>query len=124
MKPKVIWIELSDAPKFALADSIMLANSVFFMTGENILHLLGLLNSKLITWYFRHCIGTTSGVGTNRWLKYTIEQIPMAPANQELEGLSLRASQAYDEETNQHIDHLVCRLYGLNEKETTYIVSQ
>ena len=72
-KQQIVWIELSDDPKFALAEKIMSVNTVFFMTGEHILHLLGLLNSRLITWYFRHCIGTTSGVGTNRWLKYTIE---------------------------------------------------
>ena len=70
-KQQIIWIELSDEPKFALAEKIMSANTVFFMTGDHLLHLLGILNSKLITWYFRRCIGTTSGVGTNRWLKYT-----------------------------------------------------
>ena len=123
-KQQIVWIELSDEPKFALAEEIMSVNTVFFMTGEHILHLLGLLNSKLITWYFKHCIGTTSGVGTNRWLKYTIEQIPMAPVCQKLEDLSLLISKSYDQEINQEIDLSVCRLYNLNSEETTYIVNQ
>ena len=123
-KQQIVWIELSDEPKFALAEEIMSVNTVFFMTGEHILHLLGLLNSKLITWYFKHCIGTTSGVGTNRWLKYTIEQIPMAPVCQKLEDLSLLISKSYDQEINQEIDLSVCRLYNLNDEETTYIVNQ
>ena len=123
-KQQIVWIELSDEPKFALVKNITSVNTVFFMTGEHVLHLLGLLNSKLITWYFRHCIGTTSGVGTNRWLKYTIEQIPMAPVNQRLEELSLHISKNYDQEKNQEIDLLVCQLYNLNDDEITYIVSQ
>ena len=123
-KQQIVWIELSDDPKFALAEKIMSVNTVFFITGEHILHLLGLLNSKLITWYFRHCIGTTSGVGTNRWLKYTIEQIPMAPVSAKLEELSFLISQNYVEEKNQEIDLFVCQLYNLNEKEISYIIRQ
>ena len=123
-KQQIVWIELSDDPKFALAEKIMSVNTVFFMTGEHILHLLGLLNSRLITWFFRHCIGTTSGVGTNRWLKYTIEQIPMAPVSSKLKELSFLITKSYNEEKNQEIDLLVCRLYNLNEDEITYIISQ
>ena len=123
-KQQIVWIELSDDPKFALAEKIMSVNTVFFITGEHILHLLGLLNSKLITWYFRHCIGTTSGVGTNRWLKYTIEQIPMAPVSAKLEELSFLISQNYVEEKNQEIDLFVCQLYNLNEEEISYIIRQ
>ena len=123
-KQQIVWIELSDDPKFALAEKIMSVNTVFFMTGKHILHLLGLLNSRLITWYFRHCIGTTSGVGTNRWLKYTIEQIPMAPVNSKLEELSSYISKRYDEEKNREIDLFVCRLYNLTEEEAAYIISQ
>ena len=118
-KQQIVWIELSDDPKFALAEKIMSVNTVFFMTGEHILHLLGLLNSRLITWYFRHCIGTTSGVGTNRWLKYTIEQIPMAPVSSKLKELSFLITKSYNEEKNLEIDLLVCRLYNLNEEEIT-----
>ena len=120
-KQQIVWIELSDDPKFALAQNITSVNTVFFMTGEHILHLLGLLNSKLITWYFRHCVGTTSGVGTNRWLKYTIEQIPMAPSNDRLEELAMQISEQYDDELNRNIDSVVCDLYHLDDTEISYI---
>ena len=102
-KQQIVWIELSDDPKFALAENVTSVNTVFFMTGENILHMLGLLNPKLITWYFHHCIGTTSGVGTNRWLKFTIEQIPMAPDNLQLENLVKKISKKYDEKEETYI---------------------
>ena len=121
-KQQIVWIELSDEPKFALAQNITSVNTVFFMTGEHILHLLRLLNSKLITWYFRHCIGTTSGVGTNRWLKYTIEQIPMAPSNDRLEELAMEISEQYDDEINRNIDSVVCNLYHLDDAEISYIM--
>ena len=122
-KQQIIWIELSDEPKFALAENIFSMNTVFFLTGEHILHLLGLLNSQLIKWYFKHCIGTTSGVGTNRWLKYTIEKIPMVSISHKLEELSLSISKNFSPNTDLEIDLLVCHLYNLNDEEINYIVS-
>lgn len=47
------------------------------MIGEHIKYLLAVINSSLIHWYFQHTLGSTSGVGTNRWLKYTVECIPV-----------------------------------------------
>jgi adenine-specific DNA-methyltransferase len=123
-KQQIIWIELSDEPKFALVENITSLNTIFFMTGEHILHVLGLLNSKLITWYFHHCIGTTSGVGTNRWLKYTIEQIPMVTANRELELMVSSISKHYKIDVNIAIDNFVCKLYTLTEKEKHFIINQ
>ena len=36
-KQQIVWIELSDNPKFALTQNIISANTVFFLTGEHIL---------------------------------------------------------------------------------------
>ena len=113
-KQQIVWIELSDNPKFALAQNITSANTVFFLTGEHILHLLGILNSKLITWYFHHCIGTTSGVGTNRWLKYTIEQIPISAPNKEIENLVNEISKNYNTVLDKKLDYKICLSYHLN----------
>ncbi len=100
----------------------MSVNTVFFLTGEHVLHILGLLNSKLVSWYFKHCIGTTSGVGTNRWLKYTIELIPLPQASLELEGLVSVMNKNHCVETDRKIEYLVCQLYGLSYEETNYIL--
>ena len=123
-KQQIVWIELSDNPKFALTQNMVYVNTVFFLTGEHILHLLGLLNSKLITWYFHHCIGTTSGVGTNRWLKYTIEQIPMAKPDEEIECLVKEVSSNYDMELDKALDKTICKSYYLDDEETAYIIEQ
>ena len=122
-KQQIAWIELSDAPKFVLIENLTSVNTVFFMTGNHLKHLLGVLNSKLVTWYFHHCIGTTSGVGTNRWLKYTIEQIPIVKVNKDLGALVSSISKQYEENTNSEIDNLICRLYTLTNEETEYIIN-
>ena len=119
---QIVWIELSDDPKFAFAQNIISANTVFFLTSKHIHHLLGLLNSKLITWYFKHCIGTTSGVGTNRWLKYTIEQIPIVAVNAKLEDLVNKINEQYSVELDSLIDRMICHLYNLDENETGLII--
>ena len=118
---KYVWIELSDEPKFSYVQNVMSVNTVFFLTGEHVLHILGLLNSKLITWYFKHCIGTTSGVGTNRWLKYTIEQIPIAPINIGIEQLVNQICSNLDTTIDRKIDDMVCKQYGLDEEEAKFI---
>ncbi|RTY89447.1 restriction endonuclease [Flavobacterium sp. RSP46] len=76
-KPKIIWIVLSDKGKFAYDDTGSLTtDSCFIMSGENLKYLLSILNSKIGEWYFAQ-ISTTSGMGTNMWKKYKIEQFPI-----------------------------------------------
>jgi hypothetical protein len=76
-KPKIIWGELSDKPKFTYENEGFIPEaSLFAMVGENLKYLLGILNSKLALWYFEQ-ISTSSGMGTNRWKKYKIEQFPI-----------------------------------------------
>ena len=120
-KQQIVWIELSDEPKFSYAKNIISVNTVFFLTGEHVLHILGLLNSKLITWYFKHCIGTTSGVGTNRWLKYTIEQIPISEHNKQIELLVAQINTQYETMLDAQLDNMVCKQYGLNDVEMDFI---
>jgi len=123
-KPQILWIELSDEPKFCFAEKFVSLNTIFFLTGENIHHILGLLNSKLITWYFKHCIGTTSGVGTNRWLKYTIERLPIAgvdPRVEEFATLLCEDDTENREEIDYKLSHIVCELYKLTPEEIDFI---
>ena len=120
-KQQIVWIELSDEPKFSYAKNIISVNTVFFLTGEHVLHILGLLNSKLITWYFKHCIGTTSGVGTNRWLKYTIEQIPISEHNDQIALLVAQINTQYETMLDAQLDNMVCKQYGLNDVEMDFI---
>ncbi|MDO9305741.1 MAG: TaqI-like C-terminal specificity domain-containing protein [Sulfuricurvum sp.] len=82
-KPKIIWGEISDEPKFAYDDnSYFMNDTLFMMTGENLKYLLAFLNSKLSKWYFER-ISTTTGMGTNRWKKFKLELLPIAIADDE-----------------------------------------
>jgi len=84
-KPKIIWGELSDRPKFAFDDSKKYPEAtLFLLTGEKLKFLLGILNSRLSEWYFNE-ISTTSGMGTNRWKKYKIENLPVREASPAVE---------------------------------------
>ena len=123
-KTKIVWIELSDDSKFAICEDLVPLNTVFFLTGAHLHHILGLLNSKLVHWYFTTCLGTSSGVGTNRWLKYTIEQLPLVPySDNALSQLVVeRLSPKIDIDKNEkQIDALICKLYGLSEAEMLFI---
>ena len=124
-KTKIVWIELSDESKFALCEDLVPLNTVFFLTGANLHHILGLLNSKLVHWYFTTCLGTSSGVGTNRWLKYTIEQLPLVPfTDNSLSQLVIErlSPDAEINECERQIDALICELYGLSSTEVSFII--
>ncbi len=124
-KTKIVWIELSDESKFAICGDFVPLNTVFFLTGVNLPHILGLLNSKLVHWYFTTCLGTSSGVGTNRWLKYTIEQLPLVPYSDDT--LSQLVTERLSPETDvvkceKQIDALICELYELSSEEMSFII--
>ena len=128
-QPKIVWIELTDESKFALStDGLIPLNTVFFMVGKHIKYLLAVINSSLIHWYFQHTLGSTSGVGTNRWLKYTVECIPVPLIQDDAEWESLVDDiQEYKRDSKDSayleniIDNRVFDLYGLSEEERVYL---
>ncbi len=75
-KQKIVWGEISDRTKFCidLKGEFFTEATTFLMTGKSLLYLLGFLNSKVSEYFFSK-IGTTTGVGTVRWKKFTIEQL-------------------------------------------------
>ena len=130
-QPKIVWIELTDESKFALStDGLIPLNSVFFMVGKHIKYLLAVINSSLIHWYFQHTLGSTSGVGTNRWLKYTVECIPVPLIQDDAEWESLVDDiQKYKRDSKDSavleniIDNKVFDLYGLSEDERAFTLN-
>jgi type II restriction/modification system DNA methylase subunit YeeA len=133
-KPKIIWGEISDKPKFAFDDSNYYAEATtFLMTGEKLKYLLAVLNSKLSEWYFNQ-ISTTTGMGTNRWKKYKIEMLPIKEPT-EVEELLLEKlvdqilnAKKSDPNTDTtaletEIDQMVYQLYNLTAEEIQIIES-
>ena len=130
-KQKIIWGEISDKPKFALDfDGIYFPEATtFILTGENIEYLFTILNSTISEWFFSS-LGTTTGVGTIRWKKFTIEQLLVIPPNQKVIKLindliiNFKNNQIsniiFEKETNLIINHL----YALDKQEVNYIEKQ
>ncbi|MFM9947933.1 MAG: Eco57I restriction-modification methylase domain-containing protein [Saprospiraceae bacterium] len=131
-KPKIVWGEISDKPKFSYDDEGYYAEATtFLLTGEKLKYLLAILNSRVSEWYFNQ-ISTTTGMGTNRWKKYKIELLPIKIPTIEQESkitilvdqilAQKRNNPAADTSALEHeIDELVYRLYSLTEEEITII---
>lgn len=131
-KSKIVWGEISDKPKFAIDNAGYYTEATtFLMTGEKLEFLLAILNSKVSEWYF-NLIGTTTGMGTNRWKKYKIELLPIKEPSESQEKeldnlvneiLSIK-EQDPSADTNaleNQIDQLVYQLYDLTEEEIAII---
>ncbi len=75
-KPKIVWGEISDRSKFAYehGGKYIPEATTFLMVGHHLPYLFCVLNSPLSEWFFSK-VGTTTGVGTVRWKKYTIQQL-------------------------------------------------
>ncbi len=134
-KDRIVWIELSDSPRFALCKAgTYCLNTAYFIIGPEDIDqraLLAILNSTVIHRYF-NMIAQTSGMGTTRWIKEYVSRFPLPnlpkPSQTELStlvDLLLAAKQAGDHPTaaalDREIDEQVAKLYGLTEEEIAVI---
>ena len=127
-KQKIVWGELSDNPKFVLDTNgkFTTLNTTFLMTGEHLGYLLAFLNSPISKYYFSSNLGTTSGVGTTRWLKYTIETLPVPYPEKDIldriEKLSLDMNnESLSKEKDTEILSNIYLLYGFSDEEIAFI---
>lgn len=125
-KPKIIWGELSDTPKFAYDKDgrYYCLNTVFFFTGKRLEYLLCYLNSSICEYIFsKRC--TTSGTGTMRWLKYTVERIPIPQLSEaqekEIVDLYHEYEATSDDTILDNINRLFYQYIGLDEKDIQVI---
>jgi len=131
-KPKIVWGEISDKPKFAFDDgSYFTEATAFLMTGEKLKYLLAVLNSKVSEWYF-NLIGTTTGMGTNRWKKYKIELLPIKEPTKieeknlerivnDIINIKKQNPSANTTDLESQIDQLVYQLYELTPEEINIV---
>ena len=127
-KPKIVWGEISDRSKFAYEANgkFIPEATTFLMTGTMLPYLFCILNSPLSEWFFSK-VGTTTGVGTVRWKKYTILELLLPAISPEqytifenyvssfLEGNY--TSDIFSEKINSEIYKIV----GLSKDEISYI---
>lgn len=125
-RQKIIWGEISDKPKFALDETgeYYVSNTVFFMTGDNLEYLIAFLNSKLSEYYFSQ-IATTTGVGTVRWLKYKIEQLPVPnvrSTNMDKIKQLQKLVKSGNENSNE-VDNVIFELFSFTLEERKHILN-
>ena len=131
-KEKLIWMDLTDRGRFAYDDNGMFCvNTAFVMSGHSIKFLCAILNANLTT-YFMNRTALNSGMGVTRWIRTTVETIPIPkiPAAEQRPFIRLvdailtaRAADpsADTREQEAGIDRLVYGLYGLTAKEVAAV---
>ena len=127
-KPKIVWGEISDRSKFAYESGgkFIPEATTFLMVGSHLPYLFCALNSPLSEWFFSK-VGTTTGVGTVRWKKYTILQLLLPSVSEKQQEKFSDFVKQYIEgsipinkfakRVNEEIYHLV----GLSESEVNYV---
>ena len=127
-QPKIVWGEISDRSKFAYdfnGEYVPEATS-FLMVGEKLPYLLCVLNSPLAEWFFSK-IGTTTGVGTIRWKKYTIQELLIPyPSNDLIETIcsyveSYVSGLISIKELEEQANSKIYQITGLNPEEIKYV---
>ncbi|GAA7434231.1 class I SAM-dependent DNA methyltransferase [Helicobacter pylori] len=138
-KEKIVYPETSQGAYFIYENSgIFLEKTAFMIVSDayNLKLLTALLNSKLITFYFKNfCGGCILGKSGYQYNKHTLEKIPIpkiTPQNQELadkitDGAErILKSKEKDPKANtldleEEIDALVYQLYNLTDEEIKII---
>ena len=101
------------------------------MSGEALKYLCAILNSALVTWFVRNT-ALNSGMGTARWIRGSVERIPIPKLTAATQRPFVRLvdrileakaadSDADTSELELKIDRMVYDLYGLTEQEKTAV---
>ena len=127
VKEKLFWIDLTEEGRFAYDDGEMFCvNSAYMLTGKSLKYLCAVLNSALVTWFMQNS-ALNSGMGTTRWVRFTVERIPIPiidtngqrPFIQAVDAIQDALSTGADTTIlESDLDSLVYDLYGLTANET------
>ncbi len=138
-KEKIVYPETSQGAYFIYENSgIFLEKTAFMIVSDayNLKLLTALLNSKLITFYFKNfCGGCILGKSGYQYNKHALEKIPIpkiTPQNQELADKIIvlvdkilkskeKDPKANTQELEKEIDALVYQLYNLTDEEIKII---
>ncbi len=129
-KEKLFWIDLTEEGRFVYeAQEMFCVNSAYMMTGKSIKYLCAVLNSNIVTWFMRNS-ALNSGMGTTRWVRFTVERIPVPALDRELEQgftdmvqeiMHLGEADAKMQHLQATLNQRVCALYGLSKEESIFV---
>ena len=129
-KPKIVWGEISDRSKFAYESKGIFVPeaTTFLMVGSKLPYLYCVLNSPLSEWFFSK-VGTTTGVGTVRWKKYTIQELLLPRISKEqytfFETIVNNFELGYYSlsDFSEIVNRKIYEIVGLSKEEIVYVTS-
>ena len=135
-KERIVYPDISQESAFALCPAGMYQDNTTYSIDTNSRYILGLLNSKLISYYYRF-IANTMGEKTVRYFTQYVEKLPIVklddnnPIKIKIESLvdkiiSVKKadSGSNTKDLEDQIDTLVYKLYDLNDAEIKVIEGQ
>lgn len=115
-KPKIIYQELTQWSCFAYDENwdFMVSNTAYLITGENLVYLLNLLNSKIIESTFKLFYATQLWWKWIRWLSQCIMELPLPKYdNSDLKNKIME---------NQDCEAYIKDLFWLTDEEMVYLI--
>ncbi len=125
---KIIYPDIAQSPKFLMDESSSFSSNTTYFIPSSDLCLLGLLNSKLLWWFYGTITSSIQG-GFVRYFSQYMEQLPIPPATDTQKAPIIERVQkilaAPDSpdvpQLEAEIDRLVYELYNLTEEEIAVV---
>ncbi|MBL7796027.1 MAG: Eco57I restriction-modification methylase domain-containing protein, partial [Saprospiraceae bacterium] len=129
--PKIFFAEISTEGQFAFDEDGQYCDTTGYIIGSDSKYLIGVLNSRLVTFFFSKISSEIRG-GFLRWKRQYVEQIPIPDipeeAQQPLAAIAVRIlaakradPQADTSALEAEVDALVYGLYGLTAEEIAVV---
>jgi hypothetical protein len=120
-KQKIAWASVGQTEYSLIpADTFLLDTNYFLTTNNNIKYLLGILNSKLITYWINTEDTQIGNGGAYRHYKYNLEKLHIPMVDSKIER---QIEKLLQHENYQAIDCVIYELYNLNMEEIEFISS-
>ena len=122
LKQKIVWAEMTNAPKFVLDNDCMFIDNIeYFLTGDNLEYIVCILNSKLYTWLFDKICAKV--MGARKWRKQYVEVLPIPKPDCKTLFTFNDLYKTRTESTDLIIEDTIAQMLHLTSQEKLYIRS-
>jgi len=105
------------------SDGIYFCNDTCrIIVGDNLYHLLGIMNSELFFYSVKRFYGGGSLGESGVRMKHTFfENFPCIPISDSISGLAQSLMIEYSEDTHRHLNDMISQAYSLTDDEKSFI---
>ena len=125
-RPKIIWKIIGSRLAFTIDNNgVMLNNACYLLTGDNLTHILGFLNSSPLIWYSEITNMNKTGVGDAQVGAQNIIlfPIPLAIDKEVVHFVEQLLNDPANNNMKQLLSARIYSIYGLNSEECYYLES-